>query len=292
MENAGIEVAALASILQSKLLEFPLEDINNFDCWLAMMPAPTLDATGVRVGDTEPTLALHSLKIAIETIKLRLQCISCSSPMFHDLADTISTEEATEDITRLINGIIEYVSSLVGGPYLQIQLDRMLAEAPRRCPHSPEYAGEDATRVTYRGFEKIQKPEPSFDFIFALGGVIATVVFAAFLSATVVKIVRHRRHSKWLDTLDETELLQHKKKQLKEQERLLRLNKETSSMFRSSVIPCWIRLLVPLVVIANIGFFLSGHLSLGASVDIDAHIGGEAVNIKRESGFEFTHNIS
>lgn len=60
----------------------------------------------------------------------------------------------------------------------------------------------------------------------------------------------------------------------------MRLDSETTSMFKSPVIPCYIRFAVPLVVIANIGFFLSGHISLGASVDLTAQIGGESVKIK------------
>ena len=277
--NATVQVAALIGIIESTFMQFPIEDINNLDCWLATIPAPSLDAQGVRMGGSEVTMALQELKIVMEYIKLQIECVSCSSPKFEDLADLMSSEDAVEDLTRLANDAIDYVSSLLGGTFLQVQLDRMLVDAPKRCPHSAEFVRVDASKTEYQDFDQI-KTASSIDFMIIIGSVIASLVLLATTSVIVVKLAKMRRHSRWIASLKDDEILHYKKKQLEENERLMRLDSETTSMFKSPVIPCYIRFAVPLVVIANIGFFLSGHISLGASVDLTAQIGGESVKIK------------
>ena len=64
--------------------------------------------------------------------------------------------------------------------------------------------------------------------------------------------------------------------QHKEQEQESELDSSTASMFRSSAIPVWLRFAMPVIILGNIGFFLSGHLSLGGSVTIIASIGGQS----------------
>ena len=54
----------------------------------------------------------------------------------------------------------------------------------------------------------------------------------------------------------------------------------TKSLFLSKdSIPCILRYGIPIIFIANIGFFLSGHISLGATVDIDVQLAGENITI-------------
>ena len=48
-----------------------------------------------------------------------------------------------------------------------------------------------------------------------------------------------------------------------------------ASLFRSEEVPRYVRLLVPLLLSVNTLFFLSGHISLGASVDVTLNLFGE-----------------
>jgi hypothetical protein len=69
------------------------------------------------------------------------------------------------------------------------------------------------------------------------------------------------------------------------------LNEGTRSMFRSSSIPLAVRFLVPIVILINVGLFLSGHISLGASVDIIAQIGGESFKVKEVFVFSMAESV-
>ena len=64
------------------------------------------------------------------------------------------------------------------------------------------------------------------------------------------------------------------------------LNTITKSMFTSPVIPLYVRFGIPLLIIGNIGFFLSGHLSLGATVNVEGELAGEKIRI--DKFFEFS----
>ena len=60
----------------------------------------------------------------------------------------------------------------------------------------------------------------------------------------------------------------------------------SKSLFRSPVVPCFIRFLVPLLLLGNAGLFLSGHLSLGAQVRVKAMVAGEKIVLPNV--FEFS----
>jgi hypothetical protein len=64
------------------------------------------------------------------------------------------------------------------------------------------------------------------------------------------------------------------------------LNASTKAMFISPEVPLFVRWFMPLVILGNIAFFLSGHLSLGATVAVEAQIAGENISVK--DFFEFS----
>mmetsp|Transcript_35452 Transcript_35452/g.41052 ORF Transcript_35452/g.41052 Transcript_35452/m.41052 type:complete len:86 (-) Transcript_35452:14-271(-) len=64
--------------------------------------------------------------------------------------------------------------------------------------------------------------------------------------------------------------------QRREQQDEKRLSDSTRSMMKSSEeIPVIARYLIPTVIFGNIGLFISGHLSLGASLLIYFQVAGE-----------------
>jgi len=62
-------------------------------------------------------------------------------------------------------------------------------------------------------------------------------------------------------------------------------------MIRSTAIPLFVRVLIPFVIFANIGFFMSGHLSLGASVDMYIDVGGQPFVIEKVFVFSMAESI-
>jgi len=84
------------------------------------------------------------------------------------------------------------------------------------------------------------------------------------------------RHQKWLETLDAEKVALLIAQQQQQDEKMAALNQASKSLFESHEIPALIQYVIPLIILANIAFFLSGHLSYGGSVVIMATPAGES----------------
>ena len=285
LETANLILRALLKISESRFLGFPLRDTLNLDCWLATIPAPSLDTRGVRVEGTAPTLALEELAASIAQLNLNISCVECSSPGMYELTRLLESPEAKEDATEVANMILDYVTQLMGGNFLQVQIDRILSEAASACPHSPSYDPNAVKAIEYQAFETIPTDD-AVSYLILLGAVTACLILAVALVVFVIRCIVRRRHQKWLRTLPSQQTQRILSLQGREQAMESEFNDSTESMFRSPDIPRLVRWLMPLIIVANIGFFLSGHLSLGATVNIEAELAGEKFRV--EKFFEFS----
>jgi hypothetical protein len=274
----------MTKIAESSLLGFPLRDLFDLNCWAATIPAPALDSRGVRVDDSGLTAALSDLEAHIGSLIVTASCTNCSSPRMNELTDLISSPAARNETTNLANDLLDYVTQLIGGNFLQVQIDRALNEAARKCPHSPNY-DPDATPLVYEAFET---PDTSYStaYLALLGALSLALVIIVSLIVVVVKFIVRRRHRKWLIKLPPHQMKKLAYQQRSEVDKEDKLNITTSAMFRSPDIPCIVRFLIPIIIVSNVLFFLSGHLSLGATVNIEAEVAGEKFKI--EKFFEFS----
>jgi hypothetical protein len=281
--NANVIGATMTKILESRFLNFPLRDLLNVNCWLATIPAPSLDSSGLRVGNEDPTASLAELAAQVGSLVIKANCTDCSSPRMSELTTLLSSTKAQDDTTEVANALLDYVTKLMGGNFLQVQIDRLLVEAGRKCPHSPDY-DPNATPTEYEAFE-----DPDIDYatsyLILLGVAIALIIIVSAIILGVRCVVR-RRHKKWVGRLPPHQIKELSSQQREEGELNVRLNLSTRSMFRSQDIPCLLRWIVPAILFLNIVFFLSGHLSLGATVFIQAQVAGEKFSI--DKFFEFS----
>ena len=49
LSQATIALTAMLKVATTSFFEFPVRDLFNLDCWLATMPAPELNAQGIRL---------------------------------------------------------------------------------------------------------------------------------------------------------------------------------------------------------------------------------------------------
>lgn len=266
--------------------DFPyaFSDITNRQCWLATIPAPQLDSRGVRVDRDLVSLSVTNFMAAVSELGLNISCIECSGPRVHELGDLLSTQKGAEGVTAFANGVFDFVTKLFEGNFLQVAADRALNDAKKRCPHSPDY-DPAFVKSEYEAFENATS-EDSITFFVGLLIVGASLFVAVLAVVLFTKLIVRRRHRKWVSSLSSTQLQLLWKEQHKQDDKDDILNEATESMFRSEAIPSWLRWTMPIIILGNIGFFLSGHLSLGASVTIMASFGGET--FKEEGFFEFS----
>ena len=290
VQNATIDMTTLLSISEQPFLNFPMEDLSNIHCWLSLIPAPLLDAKGIRLQEEEQTAGFEDIVAVASSILLEIECVSCTSPAFEELAEIMSSPEALSDITSNINYLVEFLTNTLGEDILQTILDRVLQTAPQHCPHNSAF-NPDVVIPNYEKFDPPPKAFGSIGFIIVVGCVLGGLIMLILFALASIKWIGRKRHRKWVDTLTHAELQSLEQGRRTEMQRLLKLNNNTPSMIRSTAIPLVVRLLIPFVIFTNIGFFMSGHLSLGASVDMYIDVGGQAFVVEKIFIFSMAESI-
>jgi hypothetical protein len=285
LKTATVAIAALLKVAVDRFVSFPVQDIANLNCWLATMPAPALDSRGLRLEGVEPSASLQQLVATVASMNLNVTCISCTSPAMEELAVLLSSEEGADDFTGAANNILDYAMDLLSGNFLQTTIDRLLNEAPKSCPHHPNYQLEP-TKTVYEPLESVDNSSSSAEFLITLMVVVACLVLAVLVVSFVVRRIVRRRNKKWLRSLPGYTISLLLTRQNLKKAKDAEINRMTTSMFTSTDIPLFVRLFMPVVILGNIALFLSGHLSQGATVNIVAEFGGEGFTV--DKFFEFS----
>ena len=177
----------LAKINTNTLMQFPLRDIMNLNCWLAVFPAPELDANGVRVDSSDDTsLALTRFIMSLTGLSLDVNCISCTSPGIAVLPDVLRMLEGSGSISSLQTRVEYLAQDIILSGWLQQTIDQMLNQAPRACPHNAKYE-EDADVIDF--------PSPGFPSLSRDG--VETLIVAAALAADVSVVVLAESYSSY-----------------------------------------------------------------------------------------------
>jgi len=285
LQNIDMMLELLAQIQEAPFLNFPLQDLLNMNCWLATVVKPIIDSYGIREEDEESGIMLRQLALAVAEARLDIECIECSSPLIVEMAAQVGSQEGIQDTTEVANMIFDYISNLLGGQFIQSELDKIILEAEMKCPHSVAYQ-QDFQGIQYQEMVAPDKEGDVAGFLIAIVSVIAFLSVFAGVAIVITKHVSRRRHNRWMTTLNRTQKFELEKMQSDEDKRQKDLNKRILSLFWSKEVPLFIRLIMPIVILGNIGLFLSGHLSLGGTVNISGSFAGQAFNV--DGFFEFS----
>jgi hypothetical protein len=283
--EARASVTLFAKMLAPRLLSFPLRDVLDLNCWLATVPAPLLSSEGIRLDGIERTAGFAELLVRFEELLLNVTCIECTSAAIFEVAELVQTEQGATDTTKAANSLLDYVTSLLEGEFIQVFIDRAINEAPSRCPHNPAY-NADFQSLEFEPITGFDGSDDSFTFVLAVGLVVMGILLAGVIVGFVVGWVVRRRQRRWLGTIPSEMVYRIYREQKKEDEKELFLQQVTSSMFTSKDIPASVRCMIPIVILGNIGLFLSGHLSIGGAVSIFIEFAGEDIVI--ENVLEFS----
>lgn len=264
LKSLEMMMELLAEVQEYPFLHFPLKDVLNVDCWLATVVTPILDRYGMRIDEADSGLVIRSLAWAVAEARIDFNCIACSSPLLLDMASYVSSQQGIDDTTEVANNVFAYVSNLLGGDLVQSYIDRALNEAGMKCPHSPTYM-KNFNGLKFDDMIASARSEPSYGFLIAIISVVSCLLVLIALVIVITRLLRTRRHERWLKTLTREQLVDLEKMQIEESKRIKDLDSRMMPMALSAEVPLLLRLFIPLVILGNIALFLSGHLSLGGT---------------------------
>ena len=116
--------------------------------------------------------------------------------------------------------------------------------------------------------------------------VVLCVIVISLLIMAVARFITRRRHNRWLKELNRNQIQMLAEEEQYETKRQKDLNLRMKSLMLSKEVPIIFKIGIPLTIFGNIALFMSGHLSLGGTVNISGSFAGQDFNI--EGFFEFS----
>lgn len=274
---------AFLRVREEDFVRFPLRNVLDLNCWMATIPPPELDAQGFRLPGAESNVDIRDMSVNIKELGMGINCLNCTSQGLKDWNDLLQVPGASEELTDIVNIVInDLVQSLTRG-FLQDQIDALLVSAPRQCEHTRDSVDPNAP-----AFQFNPSPVVASDDTVYLTYLLAIVIPLAFAVILIlgVRTIVNKRHKKWMQGLPSERVFLIQQKQERGEHMEAELNEMTSSMYESQEVPFVARYLVPAIVVINIGFFLSGHLNLGGRAMVDITIAGETFRV--DNFYEFS----
>jgi hypothetical protein len=218
-------------------------------------------------------MALQNVLMAVAEAKLDIACISCSSPLLLEMSSYFDSTEGVADTTLVTNMLLDYAAGLLQGDFVQNIIDKFLKEASMKCPHSTLY-DQNFNAIKYNDLETQANTERTYGFLFAILSVILGMIFFSLIITITAKCIIRRRHTRWIKHLSRSQVMQLANDEKHELmcERDINIRMKALAFSHDSV-PLVLRVGIPIVIIGNIGLFLSGHLSLGGTVNISGQFG-------------------
>lgn len=184
--NADLFAGLIAMVDSQKLQSFPLKDIANLDCWLAMLATPQLDSNGQLKGNTDIGLMLDSLRLTADSMSFDVACTNCTSSSISILPEVFQTLESSGVSDILERRLTDLGLEVASSDYVQAYLNELLVNGALRCPHSPSFVDSSAT-------SKYQVPS----FPALPHESLETVAFASSLLLQMATVVIADAHSSY-----------------------------------------------------------------------------------------------
>jgi hypothetical protein len=283
MEAMNVVMLALLKVVKARLFAFPIRDITNLNCWLATIPAPALDPSGVRLTNEDVTAGLADFSGSFGDVNLNISCVQCAGPRMTDLTDLLLTTEAQDSFKTTMNDMMDGFLGRMLSDVVQFYVDRMLNEATLLCPHHPNY-NPDAV-IEYKQLQTSSQTSDT-TFMILFGIVILAMIVLTAVVMVIVRVVVRRRHHRFLSKIPHEQKVRLMHAQARDDTLEKELNAATTSLFQSPEIPFVLRWSMPIILLGSIGLFLSGHLSLGASVNIEVEVAGQIIRV--DQFYEFS----
>jgi len=173
-----------AAIKEDRLLSFPLQDIDNYHCWLdTVLPSDRLNNDTNSNEDVvdRNNLDLSRFFVSLSDIRLYGRCVECSSSGLLALNDILSHIQGAGLSMLLQARLGRLAEEIVWEYWQQMELQRMLAESPARCPHSPRF--DENKLLSQLQPVEFTAPTLSVDSLETVAGVCALAAETAFIVA-------------------------------------------------------------------------------------------------------------
>ena len=280
LTKLGLQALLKAKLKEKSFMQYPFEDIVNFNCWISAFPSRDLNEFGLADQNEEVYAGIDDIKIFLDQSTVEVKCLECESSELQYYAE-------------MFTGVsfLYFTHSFIKSGLIQNMIDQAMYAAVRKCPHSPLY-DPDFNTTDFIPFEAPDSGFSSAGTFLSLFAFFATLVMLTCCASQSVKHTTKRKYLEWLNTISHDEVASLYQKHMEEKKENTKLAQVTTSMLNSEEIPIWFRFIIPVIVVLNVGLFLSGHLNLGATINIHFFFAGQPFKIENLYTFAIIQLVS
>ena len=235
-------------------------------------------------------------KIEMEKLCLQVLCYNCTSPDMPDLINRTHDVHAQEQITTDLNSFVARMISKLYSNNVHSKTMSTVNKWSEKCQQSHGGVGSSPS-PTSSGPSPGSTPGPSSlptsGCYTQKAAVVGTASGLIFL-ATLFGLHRHYLSSshRQSDHSLHHPLLSTGRRRRLSTSHYVHMIKQDVALVHHPAVSRWIRHGVVLAILINFGLFLSGHLSVGASVDLVAHFAGDKLELNTIYTFSLGSSLS
>ena len=140
--SSSLAFDIVATIRESALMNFPLNDFSNVYCWLAALGPPGFGSNSSVATQRRETevLGLTNFSVIMSSFLLDASCVSCTSPGGESLRGLLQALGSAGLYSSLMaNRLGNLCQELFSGISNSLDVMKLIEEAPQLCPYSPAY---------------------------------------------------------------------------------------------------------------------------------------------------------
>ena len=250
LSNLTSNFMFLAQVNNYRFESLKLKDLSNYSCWAGMLE----------------DVGFISLNSGFADFDMGLGCHDCTSPMLPELSERMATNESKAELTTSVNlglatldgHIVDLHKKLQKGVAVQRSICDNIHVDPNDLPNSkngtqPDH-GVHLDRTLFIALGVVLGS--------ALFGYVVVTCYNAYWKETSIAAGQLRR-SRGVSAYHEPEMML-----------------KNVSLFSHEAVPWYAQWGVPIFLLTNCIFFVTGHATQGASVDVLLHVAGESITIR------------
>jgi len=309
LDQLALAAAAKLYIDEYAIRTLQVENMFKLSCWLA-----TLRTTGGTY--------LTALNATLAALHFNLTCVECTSPSLNYMAGTSSDPRASEPLRRGLLSLLQNAATVLSSPAMSAEIDKLIASAASSCPTPRASSGAPPTNGAISGAASMTAPESASTaqkvttlllYTFALlSCCVGACVFCALKQAKKrqreLEKANEKAHAA-CDTLEASaEAAEPSPTDLVVATESLPLSPSGKlspaqwpaapgsvpnerPLLHDGINSEAFRFGVPFMLLVCTGLFFSGHVAMGASVDVVVSIFGEAFALPNVFVFSMAESV-
>jgi len=246
-----------AKVDAGKMNHLELQELPSMDCWVS----------------TLKEFSLPNVSMSIGSVFLNLKCHKCTSPGLIELETSMKTVKAQNELTYAINKLFNFSTKILQSDNTSKVINQYIKGAGKRCydwVHNTTTA--DELLNTNGAFNEVFTNDQGVEMDWMI---IGTFLFFVSILAGICFCYQRKNKDKKKLVNDRQKTSTNDKDDLTSSP----LISNSTALCNSPIIPLAARILIPVLLFCNAVFFFSGHIGLGAQVQISLIIAGEQVII-------------